>query len=300
MKRYLSVFSILVCLLFVMALFASCDKQDTPAESTAQEKSAIDSALLNRYKGDWNGCVEFVDATGKYADTLTGTVAAIARLNIDDKGTITPFIGLNVEDTPIENLSAKFVGEVILLSGKWISVDFKDVRMTESNGTLSTRIDVSKEAGSVSLVFNFRRLDDTGWTDEQPGFSQNQIDYCMGKSFDELAEIIGYSKSDYPEALETESKAEESQGGGSDAKPGAIIGSWEYTSGGYTYTFNDNGTGSYSAGGTVMEFTYEDTGSTVSILYTGNTMASEYGYTISGNTLIIEDSFGDKVEYTKK
>ncbi len=84
------------------------------------------------------------------------------------------------------------------------------------------------------------------------------------------------------------------------ASKGAIVGSWEYTDGGYTYTFNKDGTGSYSAGDTVMEFTYEDSGDKVSILYTGNTVASEYAYTISGDTLSIEDSFGDKVEYVKK
>lgn len=49
-----------------------------------------------------------------------------------------------------------------------------------------------------------------------------------------------------------------------------------------------------------MEFTYEDDGSKVSILYTGNTMPSEYSYTVNGNVLSIEDSFGEKVEYTKK
>ena len=84
------------------------------------------------------------------------------------------------------------------------------------------------------------------------------------------------------------------------ATAGAIVGSWEYVDGGYTYTFNKDGTGNYKAGETVMEFTYEDLGDKVSILYTGNTVASEYAYTISGDTLSIEDSFGEKVEYVKK
>jgi len=295
-NKIIRVVAILACLTLVVGAFAACGGKEKPDEN------AFDKALIERFGGDWNGCVEFVDGTGKY-ETLTGTVAAIARLNIDSEGNITPFIGLDVEDTPIENLTAKFDGDKILLGGKWISADFADTEMTEKNGTLSTRIDVSKEAGSIGLVFNFRRLDDTGWTDEKPGFSESQINECMGKSFDELAEIIGYSSSDYPAALSTEqpeNTKEDTKDSGKKAEKGSIVGTWEYTGGGYSYTFNADGTGSYNYGTTVMEFTYTDDGSTVSIKYTTNTVASDYAYTIEGNTLKIEDSFGDTVEYIKK
>ena len=78
-----------------------------------------------------------------------------------------------------------------------------------------------------------------------------------------------------------------------------IVGSWEHT-GGYVYTFNDDMTGSYTAGGNKMEFTYKDDGEKVSILYTDNTAASDYAYRIEGNKLIIKDSFGNDVEYIKK
>ena len=80
----------------------------------------------------------------------------------------------------------------------------------------------------------------------------------------------------------------------------SIIGSWEYKDGGYVYTFNKDKTGSYTAGSTVMKFTYEDDGKKVSILYEGNTIAGEYEYKIVGNKLIIKDSFGSDVEYIKK
>lgn len=81
-----------------------------------------------------------------------------------------------------------------------------------------------------------------------------------------------------------------------------IIGSWstKLYSTEYVYTFNEDKTGNYNAGGTVMNFTYEDDGKKVSILYTGNTDASSYEYRIEGNKLIIKDSFGSDVEYTKK
>lgn len=78
-----------------------------------------------------------------------------------------------------------------------------------------------------------------------------------------------------------------------------IIGSWQHKSG-YTYTFNEDKTGTYSIDGRYMEFTYEDKGDSVSILNYGNTNASEYEYRIEGNKLIIKDTFGSDVEYTKK
>ena len=78
----------------------------------------------------------------------------------------------------------------------------------------------------------------------------------------------------------------------------SIVGSWVHDS--YVYTFNSDNTGSYNASGTKMEFTYEDNGSTVSILYKGNTAASDYDYKIEGKKLIIKDSFGNDVEYIKK
>ena len=78
----------------------------------------------------------------------------------------------------------------------------------------------------------------------------------------------------------------------------SIVGSWKH--GEYTYTFKEDKTGNYAVGNNKMEFTYEDDGKKVSILYKGNTTASSYEYNIDGNKLIIKDSFGQDVEYTKK
>lgn len=85
-------------------------------------------------------------------------------------------------------------------------------------------------------------------------------------------------------------------GCGKNAK--TLVGSWAHSS--YVYTFNKDKTGTYDALGTKMEFTYEDDGSKVSILYKGNTNASSYEYKIEDNKLIIKDSFGNDVEYTRK
>ena len=301
MKKYLA---LLLAAVLCLTLFAACGKKAPAEPETEPAETSPYAASIELFKGDWNGCFKFVDGTGKYEYLNDeSTAAAIARFIIADDGTITPFIGLFVEDTPFEDLTAKFAEDgTMLLSGKWISADFTDAVLSENNGTISTTISVAKEAGSVSLVFNFRRLDDEGWTDEDPGFGASQIEQCKGKTFDELAEIIGYSASDYPAApaAEPEADTEAPADEGGKAASGAIVGSWEYTSGGYVYTFNADGTGSYSAGSTVMEFTYTDKGDSVEILYTGNTMPNVFKYSISGNTLSIDDSFGDKVEYTKK
>lgn len=114
---------------------------------------------------------------------------------------------------------------------------------------------------------------------------------CGGKKTNEPAQT---TPSQSAQSADRGEKADD------EAQKGAIVGSWEYTSGGYVYTFNADGTGSYTAGETVMEFTYEDDGSTVKILYKNATVPNEFAYTVSGDTLSIEDSFGEKVEYTKK
>lgn len=299
MKKTLALLLVAVLCLSVLA---ACGKKPAEPETEPAEASPY-AASIELFKGDWNGCVKFADGTGKYESLNGDIVGALARFIIADDGTVTPFIGLDVEDTPIENLTAKFAEDgTMLLTGKWISADFTDAVLSENNGTISTTLSVSKEAGAISLVFNFRRLDDKGWTDEDPGMGASQINACKGKTFDELAEMIGYSASDYPAAAaeEPDTQAAPADDNGGKAASGSIVGSWEYTSGGYVYTFNADGTGNYSAGSTVMEFTYTDKGDSVEILYTGNTMANVFKYTVSGDTLSIEDSFGEKVEYTKK
>ena len=83
-------------------------------------------------------------------------------------------------------------------------------------------------------------------------------------------------------------------------EPITLVGQWEYSALNCTYTFNDDGTGSYNFAGSEMKFTYEDKGDSFSVLYDGNTVASDYEYVIEGNVLTITDSFGSPVEYTRK
>lgn len=79
-----------------------------------------------------------------------------------------------------------------------------------------------------------------------------------------------------------------------------IVGSWKYDGGGYTYTFNEDGTGKYENGISALEFTYETKdGNILSILYTGSTVPFETEYKIEGDTLNVIDSFGSDTIYKK-
>lgn len=76
---------------------------------------------------------------------------------------------------------------------------------------------------------------------------------------------------------------------------------WVYETGGYTYHFDKDGTGTYSMGsGNPMKFTYKDNGTSVSITYEGNTSAMTLDYRIEDGKLIIVDSFGSDTVYNKK
>ncbi len=169
--------------------------------SSSFETDQPDQALIDRYYGDWHGVVAFKNCTGKYVEALGegNWVNSIARIYIDSDGYVIPFLGLNVEDTPIEDLEAELdtEDECLYLSGSWISVPFEHIPMTEKDGTLHCEIPISKEAGSVTLVFNLRHLNDTGWTDEDPALPEDYIVNCQGWSFDRLAEANGYSSWDY-------------------------------------------------------------------------------------------------------
>ena len=86
-------------------------------------------------------------------------------------------------------------------------------------------------------------------------------------------------------------------GGSKSSDPAeAIVGTWEYESGGFTYVFNKDGTGEYVG----KAFTYTLDGNKISILYDGNTAPFETEYEIDGNKLNIKDSFGTDTIYIKK
>ena len=80
-----------------------------------------------------------------------------------------------------------------------------------------------------------------------------------------------------------------------------LVGSW-YHEMGYTYIFREDKTGEYLVDGNdepFWVFTYETDGAKLT-MYEDGSLLMETKYTIDGDTLIIEDSFGEKVYYTYK
>ena len=79
-----------------------------------------------------------------------------------------------------------------------------------------------------------------------------------------------------------------------------IEGSWEYESGGYIYTFNADGTGTYDISGTIMNFTYTAEGGVLAITYEGSDAPMELEYEIDGDKLNVKDSMGSDTIYYRK
>lgn len=81
----------------------------------------------------------------------------------------------------------------------------------------------------------------------------------------------------------------------------SIVGSWSYEQGGtrYTYIFNEDKTGTYEVSGSIMNFTYEDTGDSILIHFYGDTASNQLEYRIEGNSLIIKTSIGKETIYTR-
>ena len=79
-------------------------------------------------------------------------------------------------------------------------------------------------------------------------------------------------------------------------KKEGLVGQWVYETGGYTYTFNEDGTGDYNG----SKFTYTTEGDKLSILYEGNTAPMETTYTIVGDKLNVRDSLGNDTFYIRK
>ena len=175
-----------------------------PAEQTSEPKPDEgdgESKMLAQLRGDWNGAFALRNCTGNFESSEGLEQAAIARFSVDVLDNVRTFIGICIEDLPFEELSVSYsAGQgCYLLSGKWNNCSFADVPIRIANGTLSVTIPIDAgDFGSLDILINLRRLDDTGWTNEDPRLSQSNIEFCMGKTFDELAELVGYSFTDYP------------------------------------------------------------------------------------------------------
>ena len=83
----------------------------------------------------------------------------------------------------------------------------------------------------------------------------------------------------------------------------AIVGKWKYYdkdssySLDFVYTFNKDGTGSYSMSGASMPFTYVTDGNKITITYDSGPFETEYE--INGDILNVKDSGGSDTLYKK-
>lgn len=84
-------------------------------------------------------------------------------------------------------------------------------------------------------------------------------------------------------------------------KDKGIVGTWEYKTGGYTYTFNEDGTGTYDVAGNIMNFKYTIDGANISFKYTDEEMETwDTTFSITDDVLNIKDSLGEDTLYKKE
>ena len=82
---------------------------------------------------------------------------------------------------------------------------------------------------------------------------------------------------------------------GCGSSKGTIVGDWVYENGGYTYHFNEDGTGTYMD---TMKLTYTEDNGKVKITFEG--MDNSLEGTWEGDTLNVKDSFGSDTIYKRK
>ena len=78
-----------------------------------------------------------------------------------------------------------------------------------------------------------------------------------------------------------------------------LIGTWENSKEDSVFTFNPDGTGTYSMGENSLKFTFEDKGSTM-VVKIDSIGTQNVKYSIEGNKLSMTDEAGVSVEFTKK
>ena len=91
--------------------------------------------------------------------------------------------------------------------------------------------------------------------------------------------------------------------GGNNKEQQGLVGNWYYNDNTY-YTFNADGTGSYTAFGNLSgNFTYTESEGKLILNYEGTTIPTELNYKVEGNTLTIlagESNIGSDTEYKRK
>lgn len=93
----------------------------------------------------------------------------------------------------------------------------------------------------------------------------------------------------------TEAKTEAT----TEAPKSPIIGTWENPEENSVFTFNPDGTATYSMAENSLKFTYEDKGSVI-VLKNASVGTQNVKYSIEGNKITMTDESNVTVEFTKK
>ena len=181
--------------------FDESDSSDASSEETVSDNP--EDAITARYIGDWNGILKIYDCTGDYTSLEGVVTGACARIVPDENGELFIFLGLYLEGFYITSAyyDINYATESIFISGDYNVGSYKNVEILEHTpGTIGMTFPVEQENGSFYFTVNLRRVGDENWTNEDPGFSQADIDYFRGKTFEDIALMMGYSSNQYPPA----------------------------------------------------------------------------------------------------
>ena len=147
-------------------------------------------------------------------------------------------------------------------------------------------------AGSLTACGNKTETKETSEASAATSAVQQAVTAAAATAAEQPTTVAGTT-----EAQRSESAAETAKAGAID---NGLVGSWEYESGGFTYTFNSDGSGVYDVAGTQMKFTYTAENSVLSITYEGSTAPMQLEYVLSGDTLNVKDSGGNDTIYHRK
>ena len=191
----------------VLAILASV----APANGTSssgvtfsdEEPLSAEDAIYERYIGDWNGVLKIYDCTGDYTSLENVVTGACARIVPDENGELFIFIGLYLEGFYITSAyyEVDYNTESLVISGDYNSGSYENVEILEHTpGTIGMTFPVIQSNGEFYFTINLRRIGDENWTNEDPAFTPADVDHFRGMTFEQIAEMMGYTSNQYPPA----------------------------------------------------------------------------------------------------
>lgn len=147
-------------------------------------------------------------------------------------------------------------------------------------------------AGSLTACGNKTETKETSEASASTSAVQQAVTTAAGTTDEQQTTVA-----ETTEVQQSDSAAETAK---ADATDTGLVGSWEYEIGGFTYTFNSDGSGVYDVAGNQMKFTYTAENSVLSITYEGTSAPMQLEYVLSGDTLNVKDSAGNDTIYHRK